>query len=98
MLFKRKRTPFPISNDAREKPLPIVTIYGIAVVNKFDKNKYAWFLLERNHNFIKLDERYEPTGYEFHNGHLLVKINDGENEKYAFINKNAENVFSTDFD
>ena len=39
-----------------------------------------------------------PTGYEFHNGHLLVKINDGENEKYAFINKNAENVFGTDFD
>ncbi len=71
---------------------------GIAVVNKFDKDKYAWFLLERNHNFIKLDERYEPTDYEFHNGHLLVKINDGEDAKYAFINKKAEKVFGTDFD
>ncbi len=71
---------------------------GIAVVNKKEEGKYQWFLLDRTKTFTKINEKYEPLGYEFKEGYLVLKTTDKENVKYIFINKKAEQVFNTTFD
>ena len=75
---------------------------GVCVAKiKESDDMYLWNIIDKDGNFTRLPEGYQPRAESvpiFHNGYLAVKTDNGEDAKYAFINKKAEKVFGTDFD
>ena len=75
---------------------------GVCVAKIFEKRAtYLWNILDKEGNYTKIPESFEPLTdvYPvFKDGYLALKSADKEDEKYIFINKNAEQVFGVTFD